>query len=166
MNKEELNKLFDVLRSSDDNTIIQESIEKVWQIWMISGESDIDFLMERGCKAMSDSNFNTAIDDFSTIIAKSPSYAEGWNKRATAFYLRGDYKKSIDDIKETLKHEPRHFGALSGWATICLIIGDEFGALHAFKRLEQIYPNRKGLKKKIETLSKKLGLDDNQDNQN
>ncbi|MGB0524956.1 MAG: tetratricopeptide repeat protein [Flammeovirgaceae bacterium] len=159
MDQKKLNNLFHILKTSEEEEEIQKTIEKVWQVWMISGEADLDFLMEKGCKAMSDGNFSDAITDFSMIIDKNPNYAEGWNKRATAFYLRGDYKKSIDDIKVTLELEPRHFGALSGWATICLIIGDELGAFHAFRKLESIYPNRKGLKKKINTLSKKLGLD-------
>ena len=47
-----------------------------------------------------------------------PDYAEGWNKRATAYYLRGEYSASLRDVRETLRREPRHFGALSGWAAM------------------------------------------------
>jgi len=161
MNKEQLDHLFQLLRTSQKEDEIQQTIEDIWQVWMTELSPAVGLLMDRGCKAMADGDFTEAIHDFSTIISEMPEYAEGWNKRATALYLRGDYKRSIDDIQKTLELEPRHFGALSGWATICLIIGDEQKALSLFRELEQIYPNRKGLRKKINTLSTKLGLDDN-----
>lgn len=161
MNQDQLDDLFYILKTSNKEEVIQQTIEEIWQMWMVGLSPAVSFLMDRGCKAMSDDNFTDAIHDFTVIIAQLPDYAEGWNKRATALYLRGDYKKSIADIKKTLELEPRHFGALSGWATICLIIGDETKALSLFQQLAQIYPNRKGLRNKIKTLSKKLGLDGN-----
>ena len=61
---------------------------------------------------------------FDEIIAAAPHLAEGWNKRATAYYQRGDYRASLADIAETLRREPRHFGALWGQADMLRQLGE------------------------------------------
>ena len=48
------------------------------------------------------------------VINLDPKWAEPWNKRATVFYIIGEYKKSQNDINKVLELEKRHFGALAG----------------------------------------------------
>ena len=55
-----------------------------------------------------------AIDVFSEAIELDPAWAEAWNKRATVFYMVGEFQKSQDDIDKVLELEKRHFGALAG----------------------------------------------------
>ena len=55
---------------------------------------------------------------FTRVIEKKPDFAEGWNKRATAYFMIGEFDKSMLDINQTLKLEPRHFGALDGMGLI------------------------------------------------
>ena len=45
---------------------------------------------------------------------QAPEWAEAWNKRSIAHFLAGEHDKSLEDIKEVLRLEPRHFGALCG----------------------------------------------------
>jgi hypothetical protein len=85
-----------------------------------------------------------------------PTWAEGWNKRATAHYLRGGYRASLLDIQETLRLEPRHFGALSGWAAMQQLLGDERGALRILQRLSRLCPQMPGLQARIRDLRDQL----------
>jgi Flp pilus assembly protein TadD len=125
---------------------------------MDSGVPEVNVLMELGCKALSDGDYNKAIKTFSTITEKMPHYAEGWNKRATAYFLRGDLKASVDDINHVLTLEERHFGALSGLASIFLTIGDNKGALLALEKMLAICPNQPGLEEQVFELYQKLGI--------
>ena len=85
----------------------------------------------------------------STII---PTYAEGWNQRATLYYLIDDYEASLADIDKVLEFEPRHFGALSGRVLIYLAQGKRSEALrdmatalaiHPFLSERQLFPELK-----------------------
>jgi tetratricopeptide (TPR) repeat protein len=150
--KTKINNHFERLKKEENQSKIGELIEKIWAIWLSSGDSEIDYLMETGCGLISEKRYNEAVSSFTEIIKKKPKYAEGWNKRATAYYLEGEYQEAINDIQQTLEIEPRHFGALSGLATIYLILNNHSGALGTFKRLYEIYPYRKNLKSKIKCL--------------
>ena len=51
---------------------------------------------------------------FTRVIEKKPNFAEGWNKRATAYFMMGEFDKSMFDIEQTLKLEPTSFWSI-GW---------------------------------------------------
>jgi len=70
-----------------------------------------------------------ALSLLSAIVTDYPDYSEGWNQRATLYYMLGDYDSSLADIARTLALEPRHFGALSGRAMIELKQGNRAAAL-------------------------------------
>ena len=86
---------------------------------------------------------DNAIELFSKVIEQSPEFAEGWNKRATVYFLKGELNKSISDIEKTLNLEPRHFGALDGLAEIYLMQDDLVGAAVIYRRILEIIPSSK-----------------------
>lgn len=155
--KKELNRLFGLLKKTTKEQKIKEIEDSIWSIWIHIDDEQIDLLMDKGCKALQAKQYNQAITLFSQIIELRPEYAEGWNKRATAYFKRGSYKASLDDIKQTLLREPRHFGALSGAVSIYMAIADFKGALQTFQQLAQIYPQREDVFQNIQKLKKKLG---------
>lgn len=82
----------------------------------------------------------------------APEFAEGFNRRARAYYLMGQYERAIADCEETIKRNPMHFGALSGEGFSYLEVGKPEQALRFFERVLAINPN----KPKIESLVKQL----------
>jgi tetratricopeptide (TPR) repeat protein len=87
-----------------------------------------------------------------------PSYAEAWNKRATVYYMKGDYEKSLQDIEMTLSLENRHFGAFSGLASIYMALGEYKSALKALERVLEICPHQPGIQEQVFELYKKLNM--------
>ena len=151
-----LGALFEALKSTDDLAAARAAEVEIWRIWIDSGHSDIDALMVEGVVSMGDQRWEDAIAIFGQITERAPGFAEGWNKRATAYYLNEDYVASVEDIRRTLALEPRHFGAISGMGLIFLSRGDQAGALAAFEAVVAIHPNSPGARARIEELRKRL----------
>ena len=128
------------LRDSDAplRKVAEDAIEAVWER---SGDRMIDALYKRGVEQMNGGDTADAIATFSLIISRKPDFAEGWNKRATLYYMAGDYEKSLHDCDEMLKRNPLHFGALSGYGMIYMQRDDPERALGYFRRALAINPN-------------------------
>lgn len=152
----ELEQLFDILENTPNRSTQKEIEEKIWEIWMKHPEFEVRELFELGNDAMEDKEYGAAIRHFTHVIALDPNFTEAWNKRATAFFLRGEYKASLKDIHVTLSQEPRHFGALSGKVSILVSIGDFKGALQNLQRLTQIFPYREDLKNNMKVIQEQM----------
>jgi tetratricopeptide (TPR) repeat protein len=129
-----------VLRDPDP-TVPELAEQSLWQIWSRSGDPDVDALFQRGLDQMNQRDFEEAIETFSQIIQKKPDFAEGWNKRATLYYLIGEYEKSLADCEEVIRRNPVHFGVLSGFGLNYLRLGKPEQALDYFQRALVVDPN-------------------------
>ncbi|MBI2202586.1 MAG: tetratricopeptide repeat protein [Candidatus Rokubacteria bacterium] len=130
----------------------------MWQIWHRSGDDDVDRLLETGIEQMTSRAGDAAVDTFTRVIERRPAFAEGWNKRATVYYLMGEYAKSLADCDEVMKRNPYHFGALSGYGMIYVQLGQPQRALEYFERALDINPNLDGVRTSADAL-RRLILD-------
>ncbi|HEX9432978.1 MAG TPA: tetratricopeptide repeat protein [Burkholderiales bacterium] len=90
-------------RLRDESALVREYAERgLWALWSRSGEAAIDALMARGVEQMQAGQHKAAIASFSEIVKRKPDFAEGWNKRATVYFLAGDYQRSIADCDQVL----------------------------------------------------------------
>lgn len=152
----DLDDLFEQLRQAKAPAEIEALQDGIWQIWLTTDDQSLDKYLEEGIRALSAGDYTRAISEFTYLIEARPSFAEGWNKRATAYYLRGEYRASLLDVAETLRLEPRHFGALSGWASMLHTLGDSRGALRVLKRLARLCPHLPGLAGQLRDLEDEL----------
>lgn len=155
-NAENLDPLFRELAAAKHPMTAQQLEREIWRTWLESGDEAVDAELKAGIESMQNGRLDEAIERFSEVIDMSPEFAEGWNKRATAYYLNGELAKSMRDIQKTLSLEPRHFGAISGMGLIFLQRGDERAALDAFEEVLKIYPAAPGASKHAERLREKL----------
>jgi tetratricopeptide (TPR) repeat protein len=131
--------------------------ERIWSLWLESGQSDVEESLERGMLAMGTGDYAAARLAFDRVVAAAPGFAEGWNKRATLYFLMGNFEASLRDIERTLALEPRHFGALSGLAMIREAQGRPFQALEALERVQHVHPRLPHLAERVERLTRQLG---------
>jgi tetratricopeptide (TPR) repeat protein len=144
-------------RLRDESSFVRGFAEQgLWLLWSRSGDGEIDRLMALGTETMQAGRHAEAIGIFSRIIEKKPEFAEGWNRRATVYYLAGQYDKSIIDCHEVLKRNPRHFGALSGMGQIYVQLEDDENALHWYRRALEVNPNMLGVEMNVKLLEERL----------
>ena len=116
------------------------ALATVWQLWGKSGDSAVDKLYQEGVDKMRDGDTAGAIKVFSAIIAKRPAFAEAWNKRATIYYMAGDYELSMQDCEKVLELMPQHFGALVGFAQMLAERSQPDRALALMERASKVNP--------------------------
>ena len=138
-----LTSLFDELFLSNDNMQASTILADIWDIWSIAENIEAQEIFDEGNNMMDRGSLEEAIALFTQVIDLKPDFAEGWNKRATVLFLKGELEASILDIQKTLELEPRHFGALDGLAEIYLIQDDLLGAAATYKRILEIIPTSK-----------------------
>ena len=151
-----LNNLFDQLFLSNNNIEASLILSKIWDIWAIAESEKTQIIFNDANQLMERGKFEKAIDLFSKVIDESPDFAEGWNKRATVYFLIGDLNKSISDIEETLSLEPRHFGALDGLAEIYLLKDDLLSAAATYKKILEIIPSSKKSQDRLKLINNLL----------
>ncbi|MBI4635330.1 MAG: tetratricopeptide repeat protein [Candidatus Rokubacteria bacterium] len=128
----------------------------MWQVWSRSGDEETDRLFAIGVEQMSARQTDAAVETFTRVIQRRPDFAEGWNKRATVYFLRGEYEKSLADCDEVMKRNAYHFGALSGYGMIYLELNAPARALEYFERALRVNPNLLQVEAAVETLRQLL----------
>jgi len=148
-------RLVETLRDPDADTRDQAE-QALWRIWARSGDPETDRLYQTGIEQMNAGDLQQSIITFTRIVELKPDFAEGWNKRATLYFLVGDLRKSLADCDEVMKRNPYHFGALSGYALIYARLEYYDRALEYSRRALAVNPNMTGVRQNIELLERLL----------
>jgi tetratricopeptide (TPR) repeat protein len=144
-------------RLRDESAFVRGFAEQgLWLLWSRSGDAEIDRLMARGSEEMQAGRHAEAISIFTEVIKRKPDFAEGWNRRATVYFLAGEYRKSIADCDQVLKRNPAHFGALAGYGEIYLRMNEPEKALEWFRRAFEVNPNLLGVEFNIKRIEDEL----------
>ena len=131
---------------------------EIIRLWARSGSDAMDLLLRRGNEAMENEDYDLALEHLGALVDHAPDFAEGWNARATAYFLLGEYPLSIADIERALSLNPNHFGALAGLGYMFDQMGDPEMALEALRAARALNPNREDLGRTIERLERQVGV--------
>jgi tetratricopeptide (TPR) repeat protein len=149
---EQLHALFRRLGETAEPAGREALEDEIWRLWMSHPHSVAAFDLERATRAMTAQDWGVADQILRAVVAAHPDYAEAWNKRATLYYLAGKDAECVPYIHRTLELEPRHYGALCGFAEILLGDGDGDAALFVFDRALRINPHLDPARKAINRL--------------
>ena len=144
------------LRDTDEETRAGAE-ESLWKIWSRSGDDQVDKLFQAGIRQMNAGLAKEAVATFSRIIELKPDFAEGWNKRATLYFLMGENRKSLADCEQVMKRNPHHFGALAGYFQIYVQLEDYERAVRYGRRALEVNPNMDGVRNGVEAIERMLG---------
>jgi tetratricopeptide (TPR) repeat protein len=148
--------LFGALKVAPDDVTAKAIEERIWAVWTASRSDTANLLMTRVKTAVEAKDLELAVTLLDAIVKVKPDYIEAWNRRATIFYMRKDYGRALADIREVLKREPRHFGALAGFGLILQDIGDDKQALEIYRRALAVYPRMERIPDLVKSLQEKI----------
>jgi len=155
-----LDDLFKQLQTTDSDDEAHAIENTIWDIWSTSDDERVERYMHAGSRQIDDGDLRGALITFERVVEMAPRFAEGWNKRATVQYLLHNYDASASDIAETLKLEPRHFGALSGLGLVNIALGRTRAAIAAFEMALAVHPHLNAARENIKLLKKNLEGDE------
>src|SRR5258707_37028 len=148
--------LFGALKAAPDEASAKHVEARIWAVWMQTPSDTAALLMLRAKAAMDAQKTDVALKLLDAVVKLRPDYIEGWNRRATLYYLKNDYAHSLEDIQQVLIREPRHFGALAGLGMIMQDLGDEKRALDGFLKALAIKPHLDKVPELVKSLSEKV----------
>jgi tetratricopeptide (TPR) repeat protein len=148
--------LFGALKAAPNAQAAKAVEGRIWALWMVSPSDTATLLMNRVRGAVEAKNLDLAVQLLDSIVVLRPDYLEAWNRRATIHYMRKDFTRSIEDIRQTLAREPRHFGALAGLGMIMQELGEDKRALEVYRRAIEVNPHMPRIPDLIKTLTEKV----------
>ena len=148
----QLDKLFTELKKNISSSS-PEIAQQIWTLWSTHPTDEkLTSILDEGSRLVQDQKLIRAIDIFTDVIEIDPTWAEAWNKRATVFYMVGEFQKSQDDIDKVLELENRHFGALAGQGMVNIKLKNYDKAKRSYQKAQEIYPAMKSSKVMIEQI--------------
>jgi tetratricopeptide (TPR) repeat protein len=148
--------LFGALKAAPDDETAKAVEQRIWAVWAVSRSDTTNLLMNRAKTAIEKKDLDLAIKLLDAVVKIKPDYVEAWNRRATLYYMKKEYGRSLADVREVLRREPRHFGALSGLGLILQDLGDDKHALAAYRRALDVYPRLQRIPDLVKTLQEKV----------
>jgi len=119
----------------------REAEAKVWEFWFSeSPNTEVRTLLDAGRERIQAYDFEAAENHLNEVVKAAPDYAEGYNQRAYARFLRENFEDSLSDLEKTLELEPDHFGALSGMYHILRIQNRTTAAMDVLRQAVTIHP--------------------------
>jgi tetratricopeptide (TPR) repeat protein len=148
--------LFGALKAAPDEDSAKHVEARIWALWTQTTSDTTALLMMRAKAAMDAKQLDVALKLLDAVVKLRPDYVEGWNRRATLYYMQNDYAHSLEDIQQVLIREPRHFGALAGLGMIMQELGDDKRALDAFRKALAVNPHLDKVPELVKTLAEKV----------
>ena len=132
--------LFGALKAAPDEASAKHVEARIWALWMQTPSDTAALLMLRAKAAIEAQKVDVALKLLDAVIKLRPDYVEAWNRRATLYYLKNDYSHSLEDIRQVLIREPRHFGAMTGLGLIREQLGQIVAGLRASAAQVKLVP--------------------------
>jgi tetratricopeptide (TPR) repeat protein len=130
----------------------------LWAIWFRAGTPEHNKAIAEVSRLIGERELDRAIEKATTLIDKAPDFAEAYNQRAIAHYLKGENAESIEDCRKVLERNPYHFGALTGMAGCYRALGQPRKMLSTLRQALRVRPHDEAIAESIKRLEADLGV--------
>ena len=101
----------------------RELSQELWVLWTDAPDEKAQTLLDEGMRKREGYDFLGARDTLDQLVEYCPDYAEGYNQRAFASFLRQDYDAALFDLNAAIALNGSHVAALSGKALTLIGMG-------------------------------------------
>lgn len=151
-----LGELYKRLATAPDAQTAERIAAAIEQVWAKSGSPTTDLLIERATQALAADDAELSLSLLDAVVELDPSYPEGWTQRANVNVVKRDYGKSIEDLRQALALDPKHFNAIMSLAGVMREIGEKKGALRAYRAALKVHPFLDAAKEAVEELTREV----------
>ena len=109
-------------------------------VWFNSAGPEAYKLTEKATKAIDQDELEEALLVLNQLIERYPTFAEGWNRRASVHWQLGHYDESVSDCERALRLNPNHYGAWQGIGVAQLELGKVDEACRSLRQALRIIP--------------------------
>jgi len=155
--------LFSVLLASAEQTEgeLQSNAEDALRAcWEDSGDAKVNAEMARGIELLDDQKADEAIESFTRVTEMAPNFAEGFHKLSIAHYAKQEFEKAVEDCRQALKLQPRHYWCLTGMGSCYWELDEKQKARECWEAALEIFPAMPGAQSKIEEAELKDIMDE------
>jgi tetratricopeptide (TPR) repeat protein len=112
----------------------------LWDLWYHEAGNDAFERIEVLSSALRFHDYPRALRLADELVRRYPRFAEGWNRRATLYWLLGRYEDSIADCRRGLALNPNQFAAWQGMGLCQLHLGEVREALRSLRAARRLQP--------------------------
>ena len=112
----------------------------LWRLWTDAPDAKAQALLDEGMARRESYDFLGARALFDDLVAYCPDYAEGYNQRAFASFLRQEFDLALTDLERALEINPTHVAALSGKALTLMGLGRDVEAQEVLRAALALNP--------------------------
>ena len=135
--KAEIYREMRIARDETDARILSDTL---WRMWLQAPDEQAQEMLDRGMEQRHVADYLGARETLGRLIDYCPDYPEGYNQRAFASFLAGDYATALVDLEAALALDPRHLGALTGKALTQMGLGEDEAAQTTLREALRLNP--------------------------
>lgn len=123
-----------------DDQVHQFAEDALWSVWFRGGKCAAAAKFREGAVALTQDEYDRAIDLFREAASIDPEFAEAHNQLAIAHYLANHWACSMSACRAALALMPTHFGAMAGLGHCHAHRGELPQAIDCYRRALAINP--------------------------
>ena len=132
--------LIDEARAAPDERAARAVTSDMWALWTRAPDVRAQEMLDEGRTRMRQSDLVGAEAVLSELISYCPDYAEGYNQRAFAHFLLGDFALALPDLEAAQERSPHHVAAMSGQFLTLRALGREAEAQEILRAALELNP--------------------------
>lgn len=136
----EIDSIVEQMKVAPDEGAARGLSAQMWEIWLDAPDEIAQAMLDEGVLLLQTGAHGSSRRVLSRLVDYCPNYPEGYNQRAFAAFLQGDYEAALVDLDAAIALQPVHLGALTGKVLTLIGMGRDDAAQDVLRDALAINP--------------------------